>query len=335
MELRSVVSVVVIFIVFTAVFCINLVILEQIAKDTPMETDRSSNYNFSMLNLYGGLGSIAWIIVVSVLVRFLYKASEDDKRLVWIGVHSYYCLILFIFLIVCPNVEPFTEFREYKKGKDGIGAPQIRISCSANTIPVENTYVTLVENEWQPSLNTSIIETRSEDGWDYVLSPILHNGPLKNCVIKPQIYAACIAKNTSGNEVSVCGWGRTGLVTIRKLDASPNLEGCMKSRLPCASFPDLGSKYGWWNKNVIFEWNTKTRRQMTESIKDFNKMQDQSIKRIIIAWFLSSGVIGLLWIISPECMAQATRIIIEGLEFCAEALHCCLECCGLLLALGS
>eukprot|EP01060_Flectonema_neradi_P039555 TRINITY_DN874_c0_g1_i4.p1 TRINITY_DN874_c0_g1~~TRINITY_DN874_c0_g1_i4.p1 ORF type:complete len:327 (+),score=40.46 TRINITY_DN874_c0_g1_i4:39-983(+) len=302
MELRSVVSVVVIFIVFTAVFCINLVILEQIAKDTPMETDRSSNYNFSMLNLYGGLGSIAWIIVVSVLVRFLYKASEDDKRLVWIGVHSYYCLILFIFLIVCPNVEPFTEFREYKKGKDGIGAPQIRISCSANTIPVENTYVTLVENEWQPSLNTSIIETRSEDGWDYVLSPILHNGPLKNCVIKPQIYAACIAKNTSGNEASVCGWGSTGMVTIRKIDASPYLEEFLKNRLPCASFPDLGSKYGWWNKNVIFEWNTITRNQMIEFIGSVDDDRDSKYKKITMGWFIATGVVTILCILFPDVM---------------------------------
>eukprot|EP01060_Flectonema_neradi_P039556 TRINITY_DN874_c0_g1_i5.p1 TRINITY_DN874_c0_g1~~TRINITY_DN874_c0_g1_i5.p1 ORF type:complete len:349 (+),score=46.23 TRINITY_DN874_c0_g1_i5:63-1049(+) len=304
------VGVVVFFLIYSAVLYINLIFLEIIGKNVPLETEANENNSSSALNGYAWGGSIGWIIVIWVLAA-VFKAFDTEDKIngfIWGGINIYYALTMLLILAICCNMEPYTDYREYKKGKDGLGAPQVYISCwtsssSSNiTIPVESTYITLTESEWQPSLNTSIIKTETKDGWDYVLSPILHNGPLKNCVIKPQIYAACIAKNTSGNEASVCGWGSTGMVTIRKIDASPYLEEFLKNRLPCASFPDLGSKYGWWNKNVIFEWNTITRNQMIEFIGSVDDDRDSKYKKITMGWFIATGVVTILCILFPDVM---------------------------------
>eukprot|EP01060_Flectonema_neradi_P039557 TRINITY_DN874_c0_g1_i6.p1 TRINITY_DN874_c0_g1~~TRINITY_DN874_c0_g1_i6.p1 ORF type:complete len:340 (+),score=47.88 TRINITY_DN874_c0_g1_i6:37-1020(+) len=304
------VGIVVFFFMYSGFLYANLTFLEMIGKSAPLETDENENNSSSALNGYAWGGSIGWTILAFGLAFLFYHCVGEDKinELVWMGINIYYAVAMLLILVICCNMEPYTDYREYKKGKDGLGAPQIHISCWANssfsniTIPAESTYITLADTEWQPSLNTSIIKTGSEHGWDYVLSPILHNGPLENCVIEPQIYAACFAKNTRGNEATVCGWGRTGMVTIRKLDASPYLESYIKSRLPCASFPDLGSKYGWWNKNVIFEWNTITRNQMIEFIGSVDDDRDSKYKKITMGWFIATGVVTILCILFPDVM---------------------------------
>eukprot|EP01060_Flectonema_neradi_P011764 TRINITY_DN18760_c0_g1_i1.p1 TRINITY_DN18760_c0_g1~~TRINITY_DN18760_c0_g1_i1.p1 ORF type:complete len:335 (+),score=30.63 TRINITY_DN18760_c0_g1_i1:47-1051(+) len=308
-------GVIAMFVIFSGVLYVNFTLLEVVGKNTPLANKKNPNHNGSILQLYASLGGLAWVCLALGLAAMLFRCCEHESyERVWAGIAICYSLAVLIIIFVCSLSEPFTKYREYKKGKDGLGSPQIRISCWADThpIPVDSTYITLAETEWQPSLNSSILKTGSEHGWDYILSPILYNGPKKSCVIEPQIYAACFAKNTKGNEETVCGWERTDTVTIRKLDASPYLEDFAKEKLPCSAFPELGSKYGSWNKNLIFEWNTITRSQMIKRIEGIDTTREECFKRVITAWAICSGVLILLWALCPHYMEERCERAFNG-----------------------
>ena len=304
------VGVVLFFMIFSGFLYANLYFLELIGKNTTLETEENENANSGALNGYAWAGGAGWVLLGWALALLYYHLTDREiGETLWAGMMFYYALAMYLILVISCNLHPYTQFREFKKAKSGLGAPEIHISCWANgtkgdiKIPPANNYITLVDAEWQPSLNKSVIKSTASHGWDYVLSPIEYKGPLKNCKFEPSIFAACFAKGTGGQEATVCGWGRTSMVTIRKLDSSPFLEGYLKSKLPVGSVSDLpGTKYGKENRDRIFEWNSNSQIQVKEFIASVDSNRDDVQKRITIGWFITTGVVTILCIAVPDVM---------------------------------
>eukprot|EP00754_Rhynchopus_humris_P014521 Rhum_TRINITY_DN14391_c3_g1::Rhum_TRINITY_DN14391_c3_g1_i2::g.85633::m.85633 len=247
----------------------------------------------------------------------LYSSLKGSFLLCQGAIYVLFCTISFF--------APFTDFREMELAERGIADTQAPgwapINCMTDKNPGSidvrtdlYSYFVLADPQWSVAYDKRT-RVASEEGWSWVVAPILYNGPIEGCRTKYPLFVVCIDKSVSPTK---CWWDnerRGAWTNIRLLRASHEIgEGERKKFWgKWVANPYGGSEKVKLHHENLFQFNTPSYDE-TIAFLEYKRNEYYTLKwKATVGWLAASVPIALVaflvfvWLFTEHSQPSATE----------------------------
>ena len=294
--------------------CTGFVLLNLYCVSEAVDRSIDVNANFPLFYTLGWLpafsigfcGLFAWPTVFSFHSADFHPRHPRPLHLSLLGSFTWHQMTIYVLFCMIGSSAPFTEFRQVELAERGISGTQAPGWASINCMTDKNpgsidvrtdlySYFVLADPQWSVAYDKRA-RVASDEGWSWVVAPILYNGPIEGCQTKYPLFVVCIDKATSR---AACWWDneRRGAWThMRLMTASHEIEPKEMKKFwdKWVANPYNSSEKVMLHHENLFQFNTPSYDE-TVAFLEYKRNQHYTLQwKATVGWFAASVPIALM-----------------------------------------
>ena len=271
--------------------------------------------------LFCGVGCCAVAPVLRPFTTGAASATLKKLRNTLLASFAYYQVVICLCFCTIGFFAPFTDFRPVELAERGISGTQAPGWASINCMTDKNpgsidvrtdlySYFVLADPQWSVAYDKRA-KVASEEGWSWVVAPILYNGPIEGCRTKYPLFVVCI--ETAISPVK-CWWDnerRGAWTNIRLMRASHDLGETERKKFwdKWVTNPYNSSEKVMLHHENLFQFNTPSYDE-TVAFLEYKRNEYYTLKwKATVGWFAASVPIALAaFCAAASGVHEATRV---------------------------